>query len=52
MSKATRNLIEAHAALTAAITAALAAASEAGLTAADCLAALAPIQAHLEGEDS
>lgn len=51
MSKSTMSLIEAHARLVEALTAAIREASQAGMTAADVLAALAPIQQHLENEE-
>jgi hypothetical protein len=52
MSKSTAAKVEAHAALVRAIAEAIQAAHAAGLSAAEVLAALAPIQEHLEGEDS
>jgi hypothetical protein len=51
MSKVTASKIEAHAALVKAISEAIAAAHAAGLSAAEVLAALAPIQETLEAED-
>ena len=51
MSKTTVSRIEAHAALVKAISEAIQQAHTAGLSAADVLAALAPIQEHLEAED-
>jgi hypothetical protein len=51
MSKTTANKIEAYAALVKAISEAIAAAHTAGLSAAEVLAAMAPIQEHLEAED-